>query len=43
MRNLLIHDYFGINLDEVWDTVELDLPRLREQVEALLEELRGAP
>jgi uncharacterized protein with HEPN domain len=22
MRNILIHDYFGLNLDEVWSAVE---------------------
>jgi uncharacterized protein with HEPN domain len=35
MRNVLVHDYFGIDLDEVWTTVERDLPRLRAQLEQL--------
>lgn len=26
MRDKLIHDYFGINLQLVWDVVERDLP-----------------
>ncbi|MBE0521116.1 MAG: DUF86 domain-containing protein [Candidatus Methanoperedenaceae archaeon] len=26
MRDKLIHDYFGIDLDDVWDTVEKDIP-----------------
>ena len=25
MRNVLVHDYFGIDLGEVWSTVERDL------------------
>jgi uncharacterized protein with HEPN domain len=29
MRNILVHDYFGIDTDEVWNTVHNDLPVLR--------------
>jgi uncharacterized protein with HEPN domain len=29
MRNILVHDYFGLNLDEVWSAVERDLPASR--------------
>lgn len=39
MRNVLVHDYFGIDLEEVWRTVERDLPTLKESVESLLDEL----
>ncbi len=42
MRNILVHDYFGINLDEVWAAVERDLPSLRDQVLAILEQEKGA-
>ena len=35
MRNKVIHDYFRIDLDVVWDVVRNDLPPLRAQVEAL--------
>jgi uncharacterized protein with HEPN domain len=36
MRHILVHDYFGIDLDEVWTAVDRDLPLLREQIEAIL-------
>ena len=36
MRNVLVHDYFGIDVDEVWSTVEEDLPGLKRRVRALL-------
>lgn len=36
LRNILVHEYFGIDLDEVWATVERDLPCLKAQVQALL-------
>jgi uncharacterized protein with HEPN domain len=35
MRNILVHAYFGIDLETVWSTVEKDLPRLKNRIEAL--------
>ncbi len=40
MRNVLVHDYFGIDLGEVWSTVERDLPALRVQLSAALDVVR---
>lgn len=36
MRNVLIHNYFGIDLDVVWTVVEDDLPELQRYIESLL-------
>jgi uncharacterized protein with HEPN domain len=36
MRNRLIHGYFDVDLDRVWDTVTDDLPPLLAQLEAAL-------
>lgn len=36
MRHLLVHQYFGIDLGEVWSTVQQDLPRLRQQISLIL-------
>ncbi len=33
MRNRLIHAYFDVDLDRVWDTVKDDLPALIAQLE----------
>ena len=38
MRNHLVHAYFAIDLDIVWQTVRDDLPALIAQVEQLLPE-----
>lgn len=38
-RDVLIHDYYKVDLDEVWLTIERDLPPLLTAVEALLEQL----
>ena len=35
-RNILIHHYFGIDLDIVWDTVIKDLPEFKKQIKSLL-------
>lgn len=36
MRNRLVHVYFDIDLDRVWDTVEQDLPPLIAALEKIL-------
>jgi uncharacterized protein with HEPN domain len=41
MRDKLVHDYFGVDLDLVWDVVASELPRARERIVALLEELEA--
>jgi uncharacterized protein with HEPN domain len=35
-RNVLIHEYFGVNEDLVWKVVKKDLPELKKEVEILL-------
>lgn len=37
MRNKLIHAYFDINLDILWQTVTVNLPLLKEQLDTILE------
>lgn len=37
MRDKLIHDYFGVDLDAVWDTVERDIPILKDKIEYIIE------
>ncbi len=36
MRNILIHAYFNIDFDKLWDTARLDLPPLIRQLEKIL-------
>lgn len=36
MRDRLIHGYFGVDYELVWDVVETKIPPLREQVGRLL-------
>jgi len=37
MRNILVHDYFGIDIDVVWAVVEKDLPELEQNIKSLLD------
>ena len=32
MRDILIHHYFGVDLDLTWQVIEKDLPRLKRQI-----------
>ena len=36
MRDRLIHDYFGVDLDLVWDVIQEKIPMLRGQIERIL-------
>jgi uncharacterized protein with HEPN domain len=42
MRDVLIHHYFGVDLEVVWKTVHRDLPALRMAVERILTDLEAA-
>ncbi len=41
MRNILVHGYFTIDLDIVWDAVQQDVPLLKPAVVALLKQLEA--
>jgi uncharacterized protein with HEPN domain len=36
MRNVLVHDYFGVDFDVVWNVVERDMPELEVRICELL-------
>lgn len=37
-RNLLIHEYFGVDLEIVWKIIQEDLPVLMDAVRGMMEE-----
>jgi uncharacterized protein with HEPN domain len=39
MRNVLVHGYFDIDSEIVWQAVTSDLPGLRAAIEALLQKI----
>lgn len=36
MRDKLIHDYFGVDIDAVWDTILKDIPELKSRLEDIV-------
>ncbi len=36
LRDVLIHQYEGVNLEEVWRVIEKDLPGLKQTISAIL-------
>jgi len=40
MRNKLIHEYFGVNLQAVWLTATNDVPFLKKEVQKILSGLK---
>jgi uncharacterized protein with HEPN domain len=41
MRDKLVHEYFGVDLQTVWATVQQDLPALRPLIQRLYEDQSG--
>jgi len=39
MRDKLIHQYFGVDLNLVWETIKRELPKLEEQILKILKEI----
>jgi uncharacterized protein with HEPN domain len=39
MRNKLVHDYFGVDIDEVWLAAKNDVPPLKNDVMRILEKM----
>ncbi len=38
-RNIIAHDYFGIDADEIWDILQNNLIPLKESIEILVEKI----
>jgi uncharacterized protein with HEPN domain len=41
MRDKLIHEYFGVDLELVWVTIKNELPKLKDQILRMLREMDG--
>jgi uncharacterized protein with HEPN domain len=39
MRDKFIHDYFGVDIEKVWLTVQNDIPVLKKQISRILKSL----
>ncbi|AWH86664.1 DUF86 domain-containing protein [Flavobacterium album] len=41
LRNIFVHEYFGIDNHIVWDVITNDLPHFKHSIELILEELNN--
>lgn len=39
MRNIITHEYFGVDLEIIWKTITEKLPKLKNKTEEILNEL----
>ena len=37
MRDVLVHEYFGVRMERVWHTAKNDIPTLKQQITKILE------
>jgi uncharacterized protein with HEPN domain len=37
LRDRMIHDYFGVNWDIVWDVIKNQIPKLKDQIKNILD------
>ncbi len=41
MKDILIHQYFGVDLESTWDVVSVELPGLKEKITRIYDELKS--
>lgn len=39
-RNLLIHEYFGVDIAVVWNVIQFDLPHLKNEIIIIISDLK---
>lgn len=39
MRNIIVHDYMGVDLDKVWEVVDKDITPLKKQIQEALNKI----
>ena len=39
MRDILIHEYFGVDYDIVWKTIKEEIPKLRDEIYKILDDI----
>jgi len=43
LRNILIHEYFGIDTKIVWDIIKTDIVSLKSEVQRIIEKIKTPP
>lgn len=40
LRDIVVHEYFGINIDIIWDVITNKIPELEKEVKKILKEMK---
>lgn len=40
MRDKLIHDYFGVDIDVLWETAKSDIPHIKIEFENIIKDIK---
>lgn len=40
MRNVIIHEYFGVKMERIWNIATSDLPEFRNEIKKLLKKIK---
>lgn len=43
LRNILVHEYFGLNMNQVWTMTQRDLPELEKQIQQIHSQITAGP
>ena len=41
MRDKLIHHYFGVDIDQIWETAKSDIPELKQSIQNIMDSKPG--
>ena len=36
LRNIIVHEYFGVDVEEIWNTIIHDIPKLKTEIEQII-------
>ena len=39
-RDIMIHEYFGVKIEKVWNVIKEDLPKLKKQIQGIKKDLQ---
>ena len=42
LRNFVTHQYFGVELSDIWSTVINDIPLLKKQIQQIIEDIENS-
>ncbi|MEM9272914.1 MAG: DUF86 domain-containing protein [Cyanobacteria bacterium P01_F01_bin.143] len=42
LRNVIVHEYFRVNLDIIWDIVQNDIPPLKRQIKSIFRDIKSS-